>query len=310
MIHITSWLRKYKILIAGIIAFHSGFQLNAQTEPQSVIKFFQSLYRYQFHLAESQLETIRKDYPASDYVSLSEANFYWWQLVSTESNARVEKKLEQSLTSIIYRYAEIAPDSLTANELFAVVHAYAYQARLAIHHKKRFKALSIMRKIHPYMKIILEQPEINDKIRLLAGLYHYIAAVAYEEYPFSRPFLRLVPKSNKELGYHLLKQASRSEHPLIQTEAIYFLMKINLEMAENFKTAGYWSARLVNKYPDNLIYLFYQLQVYIKSGDYSNAQKNLDLIRFKSANLNGLSSDQRQFIIEESLRYLKKNKKK
>ncbi|MBT7091901.1 MAG: hypothetical protein HN936_01555, partial [Bacteroidetes bacterium] len=164
-------------------------------------------------------------------------------------------------------------------------------------------------KIYPYLKIILENPERNDKIRFLAGLYHYIAAVTYEEYPFARPFLRLVPDANKEYGYQLLEKAAQSEHPLIRTEAIYFIMKINLEMSGQYKLAEFWSQQLIREYPDNLIYLMYHLHVLTKSGQAHKAVQTLADIKNKTYTIKGLTQLQRLHVLKESLDYLMKNKK-
>lgn len=158
----------------------------------------------------------------------------------------------------------------------------------------------------PFLEVVLKNPDLNPKYKLLAGLYHYAAAVTREERPLLRPFFGMAPPSNKDLGYRLLEEAASSDHPLIKTEGSYFLMKTNLEIAENTKESIRWSRHLVKAYPNNILYRYYMLTSYSEGGFKRSSDQESQKISDLSNSLPGLTPAQRKHFPLEAEEILKK----
>ena len=165
-----------------------------------------------------------------------------------------------------------------------------------------------MRRIVPFLEVALDDPTKNEKLLLQAGLYHYMAAVSLEEKPLLKPFFKLAPAFDKDLGYQLLISAARSNHPLIRMEAVYFLMKINLEVSRDYSEALRWCVILLEQYPNNILYHYYLLQSLSKLHKHEEAKKEFEQIQYLSLSLPGLTNNQRRHFVKESTSLMKKNK--
>lgn len=282
--------------------------LSQQKENQLVLDFFHALYSYDFKHSKEALAAVNSQLKGSLVSELSNSNFNWWLMMTGNENDKSRGSFRLANENLIDHLGKQNPKDLTSDEVFALVHAYAYQTRFALHKKWYIQGLSNLKKIMPYLEIVLASPEKNEKFILLAGLYHYLSAVTIEERPLLRPFFSLGPSSNRKLGYELLGKASQSDHPLISIEAKYFLMKINLEVADNFYEAQKWSQKLVALFPNNLLFHYYLLLSLVEQGREEAARTEYQNIKRLSETLPGLTSDQRSFFIDEGTSALKQIK--
>lgn len=282
-----------------ILSASNPVEAQDRLETGKVLEFFHAIYRYDFTAAEKLLKEVRLENPGQPGTLLCESNYYWWLMMTGMEDEKTIAQFESANRAVIDYYAGQAPTSLTPSGIFSIIHGYAYQTRYLLHHKKHIPGISNLSKILPYLRVALEQPEANEKFGFAAGLYHYLAAVTKEEHPVLRPFFTLAPDADKALGYRLLSEAAKSPDPLIQTEATYFLMKINLEIAHKPAEAIKWSKVLVQDYPDNILYHFYLLSAYVERGLKYNSQQEFETINRLSRSLPGLTSAQRKHFQKE-----------
>ena len=303
---------KYSFLITLIISLmvfmpSVGFSQNSQEEIL-VLDFFESLYQYNFNESELKLAQVKKELNGRPEAYISTANYYWWLMMTGKEDKQSAMSFEESNLAVINRYSKDQPKQLSPDELFAIIHGYAYQTRLALHKKKYLKGLSNLKRILPYLEEVLENSRENDKFTLLAGLYHYLASVTIEKRPILRPFFKLAPDCDRKLGYQLLISAAQSSHPLISNEAKYFLMKINLEISGNFFEANKWSRILVEHFPDNILYHYYLMLSMAELKRNKEVQKEFIRIQDLSANTPWLSPEQRHHFVNEAAHLAKKTK--
>ncbi len=270
-----------------------------------VLDFFESLYEYNFSTSKTKLEQVIKKTKNQPEAYISSANFYWWMMMTGNNNKENALAFENANKELITKYKSNYPEELSSDELFAVIHGYAYQTRFALHKRRYLRGLSNLKRIMPYLEEVLENPLKNEKFSLLAGLYHYLAAVTIEEKPLLKPFFKKAPESNRKLGYQLLISASQSSHPLISNEAKYFLMKINLEISKNYFEAIRWNRSLIEQFPDNILYRFHYLQSLVLLNRATDAKDQFIIIRNLSENLPGLTKEQRSHFVDEASRLLK-----
>jgi len=159
-----------------------------------------------------------------------------------------------------------------------------------------------------YLNTALREYPQYDKYTFLAGLYHYFAAAAYDYYPLLRSAFLFAPKSDKQLGFKLLADCLVMDHPLLSTEAAYFMMKIHLELEEDHLAGAKLADQLINKYPDNILYHFHRLMAYVDMNQIDKANREYATIRWLSGSLPDLSSGQRKHLIAEADRFLEKKK--
>lgn len=284
-----------------------GFSQNPHEE-ELVLDFFESLYHYNFEKSLIELAQVKTELPDKPEAFISTSNYYWWIMMTGKEDKASSQSFEEANLAVINRYRNTQPEQLSADELFAIIHGYAYQTRYALHKKKYLKGLSNLKQIMPYLEKVLEKPEKNEKFMLLAGLYHYLAAITIEERPIFKPFFRFAPAYDRKFGYQLLISAAQSSHPLISNEAKYFLMKINLEISGNYFEANKWNRILVENFPENILYRYYLMQSMAKLKKGKETNEEYIRIQNLSANLPWLTPDQRQHFVNESAHLIKKIK--
>ena len=220
--------------------------------------------------------------------------------ITGESPAESKKGFDLALNQLIDKYDGLRPNQLDPDQVFAIVHAYAYRTRLSLHHHRYLHGIRNLRRALPYIEWLLERSSDNDKYSMLAGLYHYMAASSYQRYPITRPILNLAPKGDLQTGHDLLVKASRSGHPLLQTEAWYFLIKIDLELAKKPQQALAGIDTLLKTYPENLIYQELHLIALHDSGQKGEANRQFlameNLIRKSSS----LSAVQKEHLLNQA----------
>ncbi|MCK5821519.1 MAG: hypothetical protein KAH17_06520 [Bacteroidales bacterium] len=277
-------------------------------EEKLVLDFFESLYQYDFEESNIKLAQINKGLADQPEVYISISNYYWWLLMTGRKDNHFSQYFEEANLAVITKYRSVNSKQLSSDELFAIIHGYAYQTRYALYKKKYYKGLSNLKKVMPYLREVLENPRKNEKFSLLAGLYHYLAAITVAERPLLKPFFRFAPEYDRKFGYQLLLSAAQSSHPLISNEAKYYLMKINLEISENFYEAIKWNQILVDSFPENILYRYYLMQSMAKLGRIKEMKEEFIIIQNLSESIPWLTPDQRLHFVNEAALLIKKIK--
>jgi tetratricopeptide (TPR) repeat protein len=249
---------------------------------------------YQFHSADSMIKISDQKFKNDLSYQLSVINHYWWKLVSSDNSDHfaglIELRLKQ-MESIV----QSDKKELENAQLFAMISAYAFSARINLHNNAWFDALAKLSKYHSVIGQSFGRENEFPAFYLTSGLYYYFTAHARDKIPVVRLFLSNYTSKDKETGLAYLVKAASSNDFLIRNEAIYFLMKIAFEIEANPSAAYIYCNSLLNATPDNLLYQYYRFKIYLSQGKLESAREQYQQILKTAGRNNGINSDEKKY---------------
>lgn len=277
-------------------------------EPQEVVDVFEAMYRYDLPDAEIKLKKLNATNISQDWIDLAHVNLLWWWLISGDESRDYDNLMAVILNRVITR-GNIKPiEKMTREEVFTMIHSYAYLTRVDIYREKYFKGIVNLKHTLDFLEVALKDPYSYDKYMMVSGLYNYFAAATVETYPVFTPFFALAPKSNRDLGFKLLNECSKMDNLLIRNESLYYLMKVNYQLEDDFNGALRIADQLIAQYPNNLIYHFHRFMILIEGGRKPQALEQYSKIVEVSAKAPDLNALQRNHMVETAKKRLIKEK--
>jgi len=295
-------------LIVLFLPHQSYAQMQISKEPQEVIAVFDAMYRYNLPEAENKLKTLNPAVVGQDWVDLSKANLLWWWMISGDTTRNYDREMDEVLTRLINRYAEKPLHQLSNEQIFTMIHGYAYLTRVDIYREKYLKGIGNLRHTMTYLEIALNHEYEYDKFMMVSGLYNYFAAAAQAEYPIFTPFFAWAPDYNRAQGFSLLHRCSQMDDILVKNESLYYLMKIDYQLEKNYAGAMTIADDLIQRYPNNLIYHFHRFMILIESGNRALALKQYARLIEVSVKAPALNTLQRNHMIDTAKKRLMKEK--
>lgn len=309
--HLPGDGRKYASLLTlfcVISVFTAQAQMVTSHEPPQVVEVFEAMYRYNLPEAEMKLKALNATDTDQNWIDLAHVNLLWWFMISGDDSRDYDNLMTVLLKRVISRVIISPVDKMTSEEVFTLIHCYAYLTRVDIYLERYFKGIVNLRHTLDYLKIALDHAYDYDKYMMVCGLYNYFAAAALIKYPVFTPFFALAPKSDRTLGFQMLNRCSQMENILIRNESLYYLMKINYQLEEDFNRALGIADQLISRYPNNLIYQFHRFMILIEAGRRSEALAQYSKLIEFSIKAPGLNSLQRNHLVGEAKKRLQKEK--
>jgi len=296
------------LLVSCIFAPATFSQVQVSHEPKEVIDVFEAMYRYDFPAAELKLRELNATNIDQNWIDLAHVNLLWWWLISGDESRDYDNLMAVVLNRIIDRVKVKPFEHMTNEEVFTMIHCYAYLTRVDIYQERYFKGIVNLRHTIDYLETALQKVFTYDKFMMVGGLYNYFAAVTKIKYPVFTPFFAMAPKSNRELGFRLLNDCSRMENILIRNESLYYLMKINYQLEEDYNGALKLADQLIAGYPNNLIYHFHRFMILIEADRRKEALNQYSKLIEVSVKAPGLNPIQRNHLVETAKKRLQKEK--
>jgi hypothetical protein len=244
------------------------------------------LHAFRFTEAEAFIRNLEKDNPKE--ALSAHLNLLWWQgLISGENNPYFDLLKDY--------YENHPPKDFSGNDSSAaIIHrltAATYIIRIAAMEGNRTRALKIFREIQPDLRGVLSEPDLSEEYLLLAGVYNFAAGGIKSNYLLLRPLFVFFPPTNLDEGRKQLHQSATSSGAVLQTEAEYFLFKIENEINGNTEKAQYHIARLVRLHPGNIIFRIEEISLMKSMGlDCNDAIETTNLI-IENADLQTFQKD-------------------
>jgi hypothetical protein len=241
----------------------SSVYVQAKINQDMIDTFYLELYNYRFLSADStlnQIEIVEKD---TGITNLLQITCQWWLIISGENDpAGIDPlldKIDQSISCITEKNSS---DELSRNELLQLIAMYSYKSRVHNLHHNRLSSYAAFYASMDYFEQLLPCEKIScDMYNFIAGMYYSLGGYLKKEHP-SLFFLGFDNRyADQEKGYALLQQCTHSENRQVQTESIYFFMKLYMDVDEDPDAALKYSEMLIEKYPDNLVFRYNQLQI-------------------------------------------------
>ncbi len=293
-------------LLSFFTPAHAQYQVSK--EPKAVIEVFEAMYRYNLPEAESKLKALNATNIDQTWIDLAHVNLLWWWLISGDESRDYDNLMAVILNRIITRFSYLPVDKMNDEEVFTMIHCYAYLTRVDIYAERYFKGIVNLSHTLDFLEIALKNADRYDKFMMVSGLYNYFASVTLIKYPVFTPFFSLAPKSNRELGFTLLNKCSLMDNILIKNESLYYLMKINYQLEENFDRALSIADQLILRYPNNMIYHFHRFSILIEAGRKKEALAQYTTMLGVSIKAPGLNSLQRNHLVDLAKKRLQKEK--
>jgi tetratricopeptide (TPR) repeat protein len=277
-------------------------------EPPEVVEVFDAMYRYNLPEAEKKFKKLYQTNLDPNLIDLTQANLFWWWLISGDNSRDYDHQMSVILHRIIDRLSQKPVDKMSEEEIFTMIHSYAYLTRVDIYLERYFTGMVNLKRTLDYLKIALENSEKYDKYMLVSGLYNYFSAVTVAKYPVFAPFFALAPRSDRTKGFDLLNRCARMDNILIKNESLYYLMKINYQLEDDYKRSLDIANELIRRYPNNLIYHYHKFSILIEAGKKDEAREAYASLFKTSANAPGLNALQRNHLTDIARKRLLKEK--
>lgn len=297
-------------MVCGLLSLVTPAQAQYQIsqEPKAVIEVFEAMYRYNLPEAELKLKALNATNIDQTWIDLAHVNLLWWWLISGDTSRDYDNLMAVILNRIIGRFSYKPVEKMTNEEVFTMIHSYAYLTRVDIYQERYFKGIVNLRQTLNYLEVSLENTNKFDKFMMVSGLYNYFAAVTQTKYPVFTPFFALAPKSDRELGFSLLNQCALMDNILIKNESLYYLMKINYQLEENYDRALSIADQLLARYPNNMIYQFHRFMILIEAGRRAQALAQYTKMLEVSVKAPALNALQRNHLVDLAKKRLQKEK--
>jgi len=270
-------------ILTGFLTYGTQAQIISK-EPPEVVEVFDAMYRYNLPEAEKKFKKLYQTSLDPNLIDLTHANLLWWWLISGDDSRDYDNQMSVILHRIIDRLGQKPVGKMTEEEIFTMIHSYAYLTRVDIYLERYFTGMVNLKRTLDYLKIALENSEKYDKYMLVSGLYNYFSAVTVAKYPVFAPFFALAPKSDRTKGFNLLNRCARMDNILVRNESLYYLMKINYQLEDDYKRSLEIANELLRRYPNNLIYHYHKFSILIEAGKKMEARDAYsDLLRTSTA---------------------------
>jgi hypothetical protein len=295
---------KYYLLLRFMPVFLilSGFHsAQARIDQPLIDSFYIELYNYHFLSAKSHLQEIKKTEDDQGIVDLMEITYQWWMIISGESDPLdiepLIKKIDKSIQSIVKKKRA---QELSQNELLQLIAMYSYKSRVYNLRENRLSSFTAFSNSLDYFEQVLPCEHSDcDMYNFIAGMYYSLGGFMKEEHP-SLFFLAFDNRyADREKGFQLLQQGTRSKNQQVRIESIYFLMKLYLEVQEDPDRASVYSGQLVKLFPENLVFRFINILTLRGKGDFESAENEIARLLDKADKNRQLTEKQRSHFREE-----------
>ena len=129
----------------------------------------------------------------------------------------------------------------------------------------------------PAYKMITKGFDLTNDItdfNFSTGVYNYYREYYPKAYPVYKPVALFFPDGNAELGLKQLEQ-NWQDGVFLSSESLFFLTYISLYFEKDYKQALKYVKYLDEEYPNNLLYVSYNLQTLLLLNKYNKAKKEI-----------------------------------
>ncbi len=282
--HTTAMTYCFRLLYLSLLFFVTPSVTQAQllNDPAS-IKLIQSsldhIYNYEFDDAEQIIAQVESRYPGHPVNYILDSFVLYWKYLPIKDNAVKSKeyiqKLNQCLTAINKKFGK---DSKNPEAVFYTMVARGYMAMLYNYRGELMNAAGEGKKAYNALTEGLSLISKNPEFYFTAGMYNYYVEVYPEEHPMIKPVMWFFKKGDKALGLKQIDIGTKSG-TITKAESCYYLARIYLKHEGRADKAVVYAQKLVDMYPDNVIYRMTHVESLILSGKYDQAMGGIAALR-------------------------------
>lgn len=190
-------------------------------------------------------------------------HYYWWKYIA-EGKAEDEKRFLQML-SVLKKYFQVTKyNAGDYEQLFYHTIALLYEIR---YHILSHDPLDFLVKSHQ-MSELIRRSFYHEKeyppFYFTIGLYKYFYQYIIKHYVLLKLYLAwwpLPPASVNAIEYIQKVTNNNTVSPVLRTEALYFLFRIQYDLEKNTTQSLWLIHRLCEEFPSNYIFQYYRLRL-------------------------------------------------
>ena len=257
---------KITSLLICFFSFLFCKNIYSQSFYKEIEKASNEILLFNFNTADSIIKTLETDY-SNDYLFTQlKTTYLWWMIISGKDTEEMRDAYYVEAKSTVENIRQYKGPERNCmwGLLFNSFISHGYRTRLLSMDNNYISVINYASKTVKTIEKTLGKEQQCDCYMLTSGLYNYFAQNARDESIIYYAALFFFPESDEQKGINFLKDAATSSNSLISAEAAYFLARIFDEKEETYKDALFYYDILTSRYPNNLIYNYYELKTLIK----------------------------------------------
>jgi len=276
-------MSKYILLVLWMFAI-SGSPIRAQvlTDPvlqQTILQALDNIYGGDFSEADDNIRQLRTRYPQHPAVPMLRAIQLYWQYIPLSQNRTAPiqyvQACEQTLTLAKKR---LEKDENEPEGVFFALTAHSYLALKHHNDDELMKAVNEARQAYSYMKQGFDLTATNPEFFFTTGLYNYYVERYPMDNPIVKPMMWFFRSGDMPLGLRQIETAARRAI-FTRHEAAYYLAGIYLQHDNAPNRAAVWLKTLLERFPNNPVFLMRYIESLLLSNRYDEAQRLLPRLK-------------------------------
>ena len=252
----------------------------------ATIKMIQSsldnIYNYEFDEAEKIIAQVEANYPNHPVNYILDSFVLYWKYLPIKDNAVKSREYIQLLNECLAAInKKFGKDSQNPEAVFYTMVARGYMALLYNYRGELMNAAGEGKKAYNALTEGLTLINKNSEFYFTAGMYNYYVEIYPEEHPIIKPVMWFFKKGDKALGLKQIDIATKLG-TITRAESCYYLARIYLKHEGKPEKAILYAQKLVDLYPQNVIYRMTQIESLILSGRYDQAIPSINLLQKKT----------------------------
>ncbi len=294
----------FRFFCLAFLCFIVPVTTNAQllNDPASVKMIQNSLdniYNYEFEEAQKTIALVEAKYPGHPVNYILDSFVLYWKYLPIKDNAAKSKEyiqlLNQCLVSINKKFGK---DSRNPEAVFYTMVARGYMAMLYNYRGELMNAAGEGKKAYNALTEGLSLISKNPEFYFTAGMYNYYVEVYPEEHPIIKPVMLFFKKGDKVLGLKQIDQGTRLG-TITRAESCYYLARIYLKHEGKPDKAMPYAQKLMDLYPQNVIYRMTHIESLLLSGRYTQAVSGINILKKNTTSFYPLAWHTFQGLIQE-----------
>ena len=239
---------------------------------QTITKALDHIYNLEFPEADAQIRLLQTRYPQHPVGLILRATELDIQNIPLSENKTATAQFVQAVNQA----SQLAKRMIEKNEndpeaVFFMLTCHSYMASLYNNQRESLKAVGESKKAYNYLRDGSKLLDKNPDFYFTTGLYNYYVERYPIDHPIVRPFMFFFANGDIALGLKQMDIATRKA-VFMRPVANYYLSHILLKHEANPGRASVYTKYLVDKYPNNPLFVMGYAEALLLAGRYVEAQ--------------------------------------
>jgi len=271
---------RFVVLVLSLTQLPVRAQILYDTTTQDlVLDAIDHIYNYEFTAVEPIAKQIRAKYPNHPVNAMLKAMQLQWQYLPVKDNKAMSGQYAKLLEECINKAKILEKNEKNRSEAaFFSMAGHGYIALIHNYNNEKMKAASEAKKAYDYVMDGFKYMQHNPEFYFSSGLYNYYMIRYPEDHPIVKPVVFFFKDGNREEGLRQMDIASR-KGVFTRTESAFYLARIYLKHEQRYDKASGYLSHLVEKYPNNPIFLMKHTEALMLYGKFEEAQPFLEKLK-------------------------------